>query len=159
PQLAGLNDARALLAGARSVRFVALGSSRHAAGYGARAMQRLASLPAFVDVAPTATEPPAPTTPDDVVIAVSQSGATPAILQAVRGVHAPVIAIVNNAYSELSRLATVTIDCGAGPERVIAATKSTTATMAALRALVAPVSPAVAQSLVRALTDILAAPF
>jgi glucosamine--fructose-6-phosphate aminotransferase (isomerizing) len=73
------------------------------------------------------------------VIAVSQSGRSPdliAVLEAARAGGALTIAIVNDAASPLSGAAEHVIDCRAGEERSVAATKSYVAQVAAGIALV-----------------------
>jgi len=74
------------------------------------------------------------------VIAVSQSGRSPdivAFLDAARAGGALTIAIVNDAASPLAAVADHVIECRAGEERSIAATKSYVAQLAAGAALVA----------------------
>jgi len=68
------------------------------------------------------------------VIAVSQSGRSPdliAFLEAARADGAPTVAIVNDAASPLAAAADHVIDCRAGEERSVAATKSYVAQLAA----------------------------
>lgn len=139
---AALERARDLIGCARAVRLLALGSSRHAAGYGAAAIEHLAGVPAGILPAPGWGVDLVPIDPGDVIVSVSQSGSTPALVKAVtaaKGRGAAVVAVVNAVGSPLERLADVTLRCGAGPERVIAATKSVTSAMLLLRAAAAPV--------------------
>jgi glucosamine--fructose-6-phosphate aminotransferase (isomerizing) len=78
------------------------------------------------------------------VLAVSQSGRSPdliAVLEAARAAGATTIAIANDAASPLAMAAEHVIDCRAGEERAVAATKSYVAQLAAGAALVAAVSP------------------
>lgn len=78
------------------------------------------------------------------VIAVSQSGRSPdlvAVLEAARAGGALTVAIVNDVLSPLARAAEHVIDCRAGEERSVAATKSYVAQVAAGIALVAALSP------------------
>ena len=78
------------------------------------------------------------------VIAVSQSGRSPdlvAVLEAARTGGALTIAIVNDAASPLASAADRVIDCRAGEERSVAATKSYVGQVAAGIALVAGLSP------------------
>ncbi|MEM5584862.1 SIS domain-containing protein [Roseibium sp. AS2] len=61
------------------------------------------------------------------VIAISQSGASPDILSVVESAEeqgAVTIGLTNTAGSELARLSTASVDIHAGPERSVAATKS-----------------------------------
>jgi glutamine---fructose-6-phosphate transaminase (isomerizing) len=79
-----------------------------------------------------------------VVIAVSQSGRSPdliGVLEAARAGGATTIAIVNDAGSPLAEAAEYVIDCRAGEERAVAATKSYVAQVAAGIGLVAAVRP------------------
>src|SRR6185437_10678634 len=77
-----------------------------------------------------------------VVIAVSQSGRSPdliAVVEAARSAGATTIAIANDAASPMAAAAEHLIDCRAGEERSVAATKSYVAQLAAGAALVAAV--------------------
>ncbi len=145
-----LAQARRLVAAARGVRILAIGSSRHAAGVGAAALE-LAGIRSDVPPAPGADLPPLVLDRDDLVVAVSQSGETPALVTAVaraRALGCPVVTITN-AGGTLAPLADVALDCAAGPEHVVAASKSVTTGVLLLRALagdldVAPLVAAVA---------------
>jgi glucosamine--fructose-6-phosphate aminotransferase (isomerizing) len=140
-----LDRAGDLVARARAVRLLALGSSRHAAGYGAVALDVLAGVPAVVHPAVGRAAPAPAPHPADEVVAVSQSGATPALLEAVAAMRAggvPIIAVVNEAGSPLAGLADVVLACRAGTEHTVAATASVTAQMLALRLLAGPVDAA-----------------
>ncbi len=78
------------------------------------------------------------------VIAVSQSGRSPdlvAVVEAARAGGATTIAIANDAASPLAAAAEHVIDCRAGEERSVAATKSYVAQLAAGAALVAALAP------------------
>ncbi len=136
-----LEQAHALVAEADLVRLLAVGSSRHVAGYGGAALEILAGVPATVLPAPGAAVPMPALVAGQVVIALSQSGETPALVQAVskareRGL--PVISITNQPGSRLGALATIELTCDAGSERVVAATKSLTAAALLLRAIAQP---------------------
>jgi glucosamine--fructose-6-phosphate aminotransferase (isomerizing) len=143
------------------VRLVGLGSSRHAAGYGAACIEALARRPAMVMAAPAAGFSAPPVGPMDVAVIVSQSGETPILCEVAarfRAAGAAVIAVTNAGASSLAAAADVALDCHAGPERVVAATKSVTATMVALRCLAeAPVDERQGR-LLGALDALLAAP-
>jgi len=72
------------------------------------------------------------------VVAISQSGASPdivAVVDAARRQGAPTVAITNDTASALAAAAEWTIDMSAGPERSIAATKTYTASLLAIAAL------------------------
>jgi glutamine---fructose-6-phosphate transaminase (isomerizing) len=78
------------------------------------------------------------------VIAVSQSGRSPdlvAVVEAARAGGAMTIAIANDPASPLAAAAAHLIDCRAGEERSVAATKSYVAQLAAGAALVAALAP------------------
>jgi glutamine---fructose-6-phosphate transaminase (isomerizing) len=73
--------------------------------------------------------------PDSLVIALSQSGETIDVLEAVQGARvqgARIAAVTNVEGSALFRLADLTISLGVGPERCVLATKSFTAKLALL---------------------------
>jgi glucosamine--fructose-6-phosphate aminotransferase (isomerizing) len=77
---------------------------------------------------------------DALVIGISQSGRSPdvvGVLAAARAAGAPTVAITNDAGSPLARTAEFLVALDAGPERSVAATKTYTASLAALAALVA----------------------
>jgi glucosamine--fructose-6-phosphate aminotransferase (isomerizing) len=152
---AGLDRARSLVRSAPSVRLLGIGSSRHAAGIGAAAIE-LAGVRADVLPAPGAGVPGPVLTAGDVVVAVSQSGETPSLLVAVRrarNMGCGIIA-VTNADGPLRRLAHVALDCTAGAERVVAASKSVTTSTLLLRALAGEVD---VEALVAAVADVLGA--
>ena len=78
------------------------------------------------------------------VIAVSQSGRSPdliAVVEVARAGGAVTVAIVNDAASPLAAAAAHVIDCRAGDERSVAATKSYVAQLAAGALLVAALAP------------------
>ena len=138
-----LDAGRSLLRRARCVRLAALGSSRHSAGFGAAAIDFVTGTPAVVLPAVGRAVPLPASADDDVVIAVSQSGATPALIEAAahaRATGAKVIAVVNAVDSPLARLADVVLDCGAAPEHAVAATGSVTSQMLLLRLLAGPLA-------------------
>ncbi len=95
------------------------------------------------------------------VIAVSQSGRSPDLIQVLetaRRGRALTVAIVNDAASPLAGVADHVIDCRAGEERAVAATKSYVAELAAGAALVAALSPSAAlRDALPRMPDILAA--
>jgi len=76
---------------------------------------------------------------DGLVIGISQSGRSPdvvGVLAAARAAGAPTVAITNDADSPLARAADFLLELDVGPERSVAATKTYTASLAALAALV-----------------------
>lgn len=150
-----LDDARLLVAGAASVRLLGVGSSRHAAGVGAAALE-LAGLRADVPPAPGAAVPPPVLHPADVLVVVSQSGETPSLVSAAqraRGLGCRVISVTNS-RGRLAALADVRLYCSAGPERVVAASKSVSSSALLLRALAGDVD---ARPLVTAVEQLLGA--
>lgn len=74
-------------------------------------------------------------TPQDVVIAISNSGETGevlAIVPLIKRMHAPLISITNNGHSTLSQAATVSLEIGKSPEACplgLTPTSSTTSTL------------------------------
>ena len=75
-----------------------------------------------------------------VMLAISQSGASPDLLATVESARrggAKVVALVNVESSPLAAIADVTLPLGAGPETSVAATKSYLASLAAIAHLVA----------------------
>lgn len=131
---------RELVIGQPLVRMLALGSSKHAAGYGSHVLELLASTPATVLPAPGAAVRQPSLDPAHPLIVLSQSGRTPALLEVAeraRSSGVEVVAVTNEPGSPLEEIATVTLACGAGAERVVAATKSVTAQMLLLRAVAA----------------------
>lgn len=142
-RIIGANDgvlkaAREALKGARVVRFAGLGSGRHAAGYGACALDVLTDVPASVLPAPGVGVAMPKPRQDEPLIVVSQSGRTPALVgfaNRTRAAGATVVAVVNDTDSPLEEVATVALQCQAGVERVVAATKSVSSQCLLLRAL------------------------
>ena len=123
------------------VTFVARGSSDHAALYG-RYLAELASG------RPAALAAPSLTTiydarvdySDWLVVALSQSGATPEIETVTRRLQdagARTVAIVNNDASPLARAAELVIPLAAGEERAVPATKTVTSEFLAVAAVAA----------------------
>jgi glucosamine--fructose-6-phosphate aminotransferase (isomerizing) len=148
-----MDEARRLVGAATCARFVALGSSRHAAGYGAEVVGTVAGVPGVVAPAPGWGTSTNRWRAGEVVVAVTQSGHTPALLDAVaeaRGAGCPVVAVVNADDSPLHALADVVLPVGAGAERVVAATKSVTAQHVVLRALAGDVDRDAMQAAVAA---------
>jgi glucosamine--fructose-6-phosphate aminotransferase (isomerizing) len=95
---------------------------------------------------------------DAVVVAVSQSGRSSDVLDAVDALKPKqLIALTNDAASPLCARANVCIDVGAGPEMAIPATKSVTATAAILlwaAALTADQHSRTAQTLIATAEDV-----
>jgi glutamine---fructose-6-phosphate transaminase (isomerizing) len=122
--------------------FVARGSSDNAAVYG----RYLAEL---VSGRPAGLAAPSLLTPVDydgrLVVALSQSGATPEIVtvcERLRSAGARTVAIVNEPASPLATVAEVPIAIDAGAERAVPATKTVTAQLLAVAAVAAALGPA-----------------
>ncbi len=80
---------------------------------------------------------------DALVVGISQSGRSPDVVSVIedgRRQGCPTVAITNDPSSELARAADHVIALGAGPERVVAATKTYLAEVAALAMLSAAIS-------------------
>jgi len=124
---------------ARRVRFLACGSSFNAARVVAGVLAELADIEVEVVIASELV--PGTRTPD-ITVAISQSGETADLLRALDYLSGPVVAITNVAWSSLARRADVVLDCGAGLEQGVAATKSFTAQIVAGIAFAAALAPA-----------------
>lgn len=101
------------------------GTSYHAAQLTARVLRSIAGVPAEARIASEWER--CLSDPVDLVIAISQSGETADLLGALDRIDGPVLAITNNIWSSLARRADAVLDCRAGYERGVAATKSFTA--------------------------------
>ena len=140
-------DAAAAVRAARPafVALVARGTSDHAALHLRYLIEATLGIPTGL-VAPSITTIYGATIDwgPGVVIAVSQSGRSPdlvAVIDAARTAGATTITIANDADSPLAAAAAHVIDCRAGEERSVAATKSYVAQLAAGAALVAALEP------------------
>ena len=128
---------------AQSPRFVLLaarGTSDHAALYAKYLVEILLGIPAGL-VSPSTLTAYAtrPQMQDVLLVAVSQSGHSPDLVQTVemaRRGGALTLAVTNTAESPLAYAAALHLDVEAGPERAVAATKSYTAQLLALYLLV-----------------------
>src|SRR3954469_21478475 len=102
---------------------VARGSSDHAAVYGRYLLELATRRPVALAAPSLHTRYGARTDADGrLVVGVSQSGATPEIVDVVERLRATgghTIAITNNADSPLAEAAEVVIDLGAGEERAV----------------------------------------
>jgi glucosamine--fructose-6-phosphate aminotransferase (isomerizing) len=127
----------------RSPRFVLLlarGTSDHAALYGKYLVEILLQLPAGLVSPSTLTAYGSrPDLRDVLVLAVSQSGGSPDLVQSLdvaRAQGALTLAVTNNPSSALAQCADRHLDVLAGPELAVAATKSYTAQLLALYLLI-----------------------
>jgi len=142
-------EARALRAVAGELRrrrpryavLAARGSSDNAARYAQHVLGRILRLPVVLATPSLHTLYDAPPRfIDAIVIGISQSGASPDVVSVVaEGARqgAMTAAITNDASSPLAAVADHVVDLGAGEERSVAATKTYTASLAAIAALAA----------------------
>ena len=111
----------------KNIHLVACGTAMHAGMVGKTAIERLARVPAEVDIASEFRYRDPILNPNDLVIIISQSGETSDTLAALklaksRGV--PVLAIVNVVGSSIARAADYVLYTYAGPEIAVASTKA-----------------------------------
>jgi glucosamine--fructose-6-phosphate aminotransferase (isomerizing) len=115
--------------------FVACGTAYHAGMLGRAMVEKLAGVPAEVDLGSEFRYRDAIVGPETLVVAVSQSGETADTLGAVKAARlkgCPILAITNVVGSALSREATGTLYMHAGPEIGVASTKAFTAMIVAV---------------------------
>ena len=125
--LPDVNLDRSVVRGIERVLFVACGTAWHAGMLGRSMVERLAGLPAEVDLASEFRYRDALVGPETLVVAVSQSGETADTLGAVKAARVkgcPILAITNVVGSALAREATGTLYMHAGPEIGVASTKA-----------------------------------
>ena len=119
-----------------AIRLVGHGSSDAAASYGVYAFGVLGGLTAMRDsISLTVYYDAKLDLSDSVVIALSQSGETPDVVEYVKRARkkgAFTVAITNGAESNLADAADATLALAAGPERAVAASKTFLNTLAAL---------------------------
>ncbi|HEX6696613.1 MAG TPA: SIS domain-containing protein [Solirubrobacteraceae bacterium] len=131
----------------------ARGSSDNAARYAQHVLGRILRLPVVLATPSLHTLYDAPPRfIDAVVIGISQSGASPDVVSVVaEGARqgALTAAITNDPSSPLAAAAAHVIDLGAGDERSVAATKTYTASLAAVAALVAEGDPVLSDEVAR----------
>ncbi len=107
------------------VAIIGCGTSLNAGAVIASALRRFGGVPATTIVASEAAD--AVIEPGTLVLAISQSGETADVLAALDqpGFEGrPVLALTNTTYSTLARRADAVLDCAAGPEIGVAATKT-----------------------------------
>jgi glucosamine--fructose-6-phosphate aminotransferase (isomerizing) len=123
----------------------ARGSSDNAARYAQHVLGRILRLPVVLATPSLHTLYDAPPRfIDAVVVGISQSGASPDVVSVVaEGARqgAMTVAITNDPSSPLAAAAAHVIDLGAGEERSVAATKTYSASLAAIAALAAEGDP------------------
>lgn len=127
------------------VTFVARGSSDHAAIYGRYLVELVSGRPAALAAPSLQTLYGANVDYSGwLVVALSQSGATPEIQTVTRRLHeagARTIAIVNDAASPLAGASELVIALEAGEERAVPATKTVTSEFLAVAAVAAALGP------------------
>jgi glutamine---fructose-6-phosphate transaminase (isomerizing) len=119
----------------RRVYFVACGTSNHAAMAGRHWIEKIARVPSVWELASEVRYRDPIFFPDDLVVAISQSGETIDTLFAVKAAKAAgatVLAICNVVDSAIPRLSDGALYTHAGPEIGVASTKCFTAQLAAL---------------------------
>jgi glutamine---fructose-6-phosphate transaminase (isomerizing) len=124
----------AVVADLKRVVLVACGTSYHAAMICRSMIERLAGLPAEIDLASEFRYRDAVVGPETLVVALSQSGETADTLGAVKAARVrgcPILAITNVVGSALAREATGVLYTHAGPEIGVASSKTFTATTVA----------------------------
>jgi glucosamine--fructose-6-phosphate aminotransferase (isomerizing) len=138
----------------------ARGSSDNAARYAQHVLGRMLRLPVVLATPSLHTLYDAPPRfIDAIVIGISQSGASPDVVSVVAegaSQGAMTVAITNDPSSPLAAAAAHVVDLDAGEERSVAATKTYTASLAAIAALVAEGDRALTDDVAR-LPDALAA--
>jgi glucosamine--fructose-6-phosphate aminotransferase (isomerizing) len=117
----------AVLRGIGTVHLVGCGTAMHAGMVGKAAIEKLARVPAVVEIASEFRYRDPILKPNDLVIIISQSGETSDTLAALklaksRGV--PVLAVVNVVGSSIARAADYVLYTYAGPEIAVASTKA-----------------------------------
>jgi glutamine---fructose-6-phosphate transaminase (isomerizing) len=149
--LADAADELAAAAGAverhrpRWVMVAGRGTSDNAGTYGRYLVETQLRLPAGLAAPSVATLYEAPLRwREGLLICVSQSGRSPDLVttcEMARRAGALTLALVNDVRSPLAAAAEMVIDCRAGEERSVAATKTYIAQLAALAALIARLRP------------------
>ncbi len=143
----------------RWVSVVGRGTSDHAALYARYLLEGLLGLPVVL-AAPSLTTlyGGGQRWSDALVLAVSQSGAGPDVLEvtsAARAAGATTVAVTNDARSPLAESAEFVLDVRAGSERSVAATKSYVGELAAIAALAGRLTTGeVGDRLLRALEEV-----
>ena len=126
------------LRAASNVTILACGTSWHAALVGKYMIEGVANLPVEVDYGSEYRYRDAVVSPNELVLAITQSGETADTLAALRGVKARgarTLAVTNVVGSMVTREAEGTIYTHAGPEIGVAATKTFTSQLVALQLL------------------------
>ena len=126
---------KSAISGASRIILTGCGTAYNAALVGKRYFEELCRIPAEAEIAGELRYKNPIISEDCAVIAVSQSGETADTVEAARlalALGARVVAVTNSPFSQLSRLAHVTVPVCAGPEICVAATKSYSGQVTAL---------------------------
>ncbi len=142
-----IRDAARAISRARPswVAIAARGTSDHAAVYARYLIETVLGIPAVL-VAPSINTvyERRSSWSDGLLISISQSGQSPdllAVLEVAKYSGRPTIVITNNLGSALAEGSDFVIDCLAGEERAVAATKTYVSSLAAIAALVESLRP------------------
>ncbi len=114
------------------IRIIGCGTSANAGLWGSTSLENIAEIPVHLDVASESRYLATNYLPNEVVIAISQSGESSDTLAAVKDAKAAgkhIIVITNTPSSKLTQLGNTVIINQAGPEMAIPATKSMLAQM------------------------------
>ena len=123
---------------------LARGTSDHVATYGRYLLAQLAGRDALLAIPSLTTVHDRDPARRAAVVAISQSGRSPDLVHVMeRGASRgwPTLAIVNDVGSPLAAAAGTVLDLRCGPERAVAATKSYSASLAALAVLATEAGP------------------
>ncbi len=134
-RLGGLDLGPRDIAGIRRIGVLGCGTSFHAAQVGASAMEQLARIPAFAEIASEFRYRNPVIQQDDLFFAISQSGETADTLGAVKEVKVKggqVMGVVNVVGSTIARTCGRGVYVHSGPEIAVASTKAFTSQVAAL---------------------------
>lgn len=134
-KLGGLNNVESKLRNCSRIIITACGTSWHAGLVGEYMIEQLANIPVEVEYASEFRYRNPVITPNDVVIAISQSGETADTLAAVKEAKqkgATVIGIVNVVGSSIARETEAGVYIHAGPEIGVASTKAFTSQLTVL---------------------------
>jgi glucosamine--fructose-6-phosphate aminotransferase (isomerizing) len=147
PEAPGFAEVSAAIEGARPawVSIVARGSSDHAAVYSQYLLETYVGLPCGLALPSVTTIYGSPIAwRGGLVLAISQSGESPdvrSVIEAARAGGSLTVAITNRPHSPLANAADHVLDCSAGPERAIPATKTYVGCLAVAARLVAELQP------------------
>ena len=137
-KLGGVHDIMDKLAAAKRIIMIGCGTSWHAGLVGEYMIEQMANIPVEVEYASEFRYRNPVVTPDDVVIAITQSGETADTLAALREAKkrgATALGIVNVVGSTVAREADRGIYAHAGPEIGVASTKAFTSQLTVLALL------------------------